>query len=87
MPTRSSIIFSRVAVRLNRLLHYQPSGYKKYVRWPNAGGRLGVELAFALTTVFLGVLFLLSCAWRETPAITTTCYAPSADWFFSWRFR
>jgi hypothetical protein len=50
--------FSRVAVRLNRLLHYQPSGYKKYVRWPNAGGRLGVELAFALTTVFLGVLFL-----------------------------
>jgi hypothetical protein len=46
--------FSRVAVRLNRPLHYPPSGYKKYVRWPNAGGRLGVELAFALTTVFLG---------------------------------
>jgi hypothetical protein len=50
--------FFRAAVRLNRLLHYQPSGYEKYVRWPNAGGRLGVELAFALTTVFLGVLFL-----------------------------
>jgi Domain of unknown function (DUF6438) len=49
--------FFRVAVRLNRLLHYQPSGYEKYVRWPNAGGRLGVELAFALTTCFLGVLF------------------------------
>ena len=28
------------------------------MRWPNAGGRLGVEFAFALTTVFLGVLFL-----------------------------
>ncbi len=50
--------FFRAAVRLNRLLHYQPPGYEKYVRWPNAGGRLGVELAFALTTVFLGVLFL-----------------------------
>jgi hypothetical protein len=50
--------FFRSAVRLNRLLHYQPSGYEKYVRWPNAGGRLGVELAFALTIVFLGVLFL-----------------------------
>jgi len=50
--------FFRAAVRLNRFLHYQPSGYEKYVRWPNAGGRLGVELAFALTTVFLGVLFL-----------------------------
>ncbi|HEY6386188.1 MAG TPA: DUF6438 domain-containing protein [Candidatus Acidoferrum sp.] len=50
--------FLRAAVRLNRILHYQPSGYEKYVRWPNAGGRLGVELAFALTTVFLGVLFL-----------------------------
>jgi uncharacterized protein DUF6438 len=50
--------FFRAAVRLNRILHYQPSGYEKYVRWPNAGGRLGVELAFALTTVFLGVLFL-----------------------------
>jgi hypothetical protein len=50
--------FFRAAVRLNRLLHYQPSGYEKYVRWPNAGGRLGVEFAFALTTVFLGVLFL-----------------------------
>ena len=50
--------FLRAAVRLNRLLHYQPSDYEKIVRWPNAGGRLGVELAFALTTVFLGVLFL-----------------------------
>ena len=50
--------FFRSAVRLNRLLHYQPSGYEKYVRWPNAGGRLGVELAFVLTIVFLGVLFL-----------------------------
>jgi len=50
--------FFRAAVRLNRILHYQPSGYEKYVRWPNAGGRLGVELAFALTTVFLGVLLL-----------------------------
>jgi Domain of unknown function (DUF6438) len=50
--------FFRAAVRLNRILRYQPSGYEKYVRWPNAGGRLGVELAFALTTVFLGVLFL-----------------------------
>lgn len=50
--------FFRAAVRLNRLLHYQPSGHEKYVRWPNAGGRLGAELAFALTTVFLGVLFL-----------------------------
>jgi Domain of unknown function (DUF6438) len=50
--------FFRAAVRLNRILHYQPSGYEKYVRWPNAGGKLGVELAFALTTVFLGVLFL-----------------------------
>jgi Domain of unknown function (DUF6438) len=50
--------FFRAAVRLNRLLHYQPSGYEKYVRWPNAGGRLGVELAFALTTIFLGVLLL-----------------------------
>jgi hypothetical protein len=50
--------FFRAAVRLNRFLHYQPSGYEKYVRWPNAGGRLGVELAFALSTVFLGVLFL-----------------------------
>lgn len=50
--------FFRAAVRVNRLLHYQPPGYEKYVRWPNAGGSLGVELAFALTTVFLGVLFL-----------------------------
>jgi hypothetical protein len=50
--------FFRAAVRLNRLLHYQPSGYENFIRWPNAGGRLGVELAFALTTVFLGVLFL-----------------------------
>ena len=50
--------FFRAAVRLNRILHYQPSGYEKYVRWPNAGGRLGVELAFALSTIFLGVLFL-----------------------------
>jgi len=50
--------FLRAAVRLNRLLHYQPYGYEQYARWPNAGGRLGVELAFALTTVFLGVLFL-----------------------------
>ena len=50
--------FFRVAVRLNRLLHFHPSGLEKYARWPNAGGRLGVELAFALTTVFLGVLFL-----------------------------
>ena len=54
--------FFRGAVRLNRILHYQPSGYEKYVRWPNAGGQLGVELAFALTTVFLGVLFL--AVWR-----------------------
>ena len=50
--------FLRAAVRLNRLLHYQPYGYEQYARWPNAGGRLSVELAFALTTVFLGVLFL-----------------------------
>lgn len=50
--------FFRAAVRLNRILHYQPSGYEKYIRYPNAGGRLGVELAFALTTVFLCVLFL-----------------------------
>lgn len=50
--------FFRASVRLNRILHYQPSGYEKYVRWPNAGGSLGVELAFTLTTVFLGVLFL-----------------------------
>jgi len=50
--------FFRAAVRLNRLLNYQPSGYEKYARWPNAGGRLGVELAFALTTIFLGVSFL-----------------------------
>ena len=50
--------FLRAAVRLNRFLHYQPSGYEKYARWPNAGGRLGVELAFALTTVFLAVLLL-----------------------------
>jgi hypothetical protein len=50
--------FFRAAVRLNRILHYQPSGYEKYARWPNAGGKLGVELAFALTTFFLGLLFL-----------------------------
>ena len=50
--------FLRAAVRLNRILHYQPSGYEKYVRWPNAGGRLGIELAFSLTTIFLAVLFL-----------------------------
>ena len=50
--------FFRAAVRLNKILHYQPSGYEKYVQWPNAGGRLGVELAFALTTVFLAVLLL-----------------------------
>lgn len=50
--------FFRAAVRLNRLLHYHPSGLQRYAQWPNAGGRLGVELAFALTTVFISVLFL-----------------------------
>jgi hypothetical protein len=50
--------FFRAAVRLNRVLHYQPSADERYIRWPDAGGKLGVELAFALTTVFLGVLFL-----------------------------
>lgn len=50
--------FFRAAVRLNRLLKYQSSDSEKYIRWPNAGGRLGVELAFALTTIFLGVLLL-----------------------------
>jgi hypothetical protein len=50
--------FLRAAVRLNKILHYQAPGYEKYARWPNAGGRLGVELAFALTTVFLAVLIL-----------------------------
>jgi hypothetical protein len=49
--------FFRAAVRLNRL-HYQPSGLEKYARWPNAGGRLGVELAFGLTTLFIGALIL-----------------------------
>ena len=50
--------FFRAAVRLHRLLHYQPSGLEKYARWPNAGGRLGVELAFGLTTLFIGALIL-----------------------------
>ena len=58
--------FFRAAVRLNRLLHYQPSGYEKYVRWPDAGGRLGVELAFALTAIFLGVLFLTALRLTRT---------------------
>lgn len=50
--------FLRAAVRLNRILHFQSSGSEKFTRWPNAGGRLGVELAVAITTIFLAVLFL-----------------------------
>ena len=50
--------FFRAAVRLNNLLHYHPALNEKYIKWPDAGGRLGVELAFALSTVCLGAVFL-----------------------------
>jgi hypothetical protein len=50
--------FFRAAVRINNLLHYHPAFNEKYIRWPDAGGRLGVELAFALSAVCIGICFL-----------------------------
>jgi hypothetical protein len=50
--------FFRAAVRINNLLHYHPAFNEKYIRWPDAGGRLGVELAFVLSTACLGAVFL-----------------------------
>jgi len=50
--------FFRAAVRINTFLHYHPATSEKYIRWPDAGGRLGVELAFVLTALCIGGVFL-----------------------------
>jgi len=59
--------FLRAAVRVSNFLHLRPSDPS--ARWPNAGGELGVELAFGISTVCMGVVFFFLFQFVRGPRI------------------